>query len=219
MKRIQGLLLAGLLPAAVTLRPAEAREDWRYMSQWVAAHQISEETSVSLLAEAYSRDDFTDIYNYDGYLTGTRQLGAGFTLIGQMFLARTKSETGEWTDAASAVAGALHTTDIPHVGLLRLQERVYYRLDSPDGWDHHRPRVYLCREFGDWTLLVSDEMRLDLGGDRARSFFRNRLFATATWKATDALSIGLGYFRNWDREDDGGWCAWNGVQSVVTVRL
>lgn len=65
--------------------------------------------------------------------------------------------------------------------------------------------------------MLSDEIRLDLSGDRKQDLFRNRAFATVLWKASDALTLGLGYFRQWDRADDGGWVAFNGAQSVLSV--
>lgn len=209
-------ILALLLVLAGTAR---AREDWRGLVQWSTTVGLSDKLAFSTLGETYFRDDFRDDYTYDAYFTLTRQMGGGVALFGQYLVAALEPEDGSWETAEWADGGVSWTADLPHVGRLRLQERVYARLDSPAGWDHHRPRVYLSRPLGDWTLTVSDELRLDLSGDRARDFFRNRLFATATWKATEHLSLGVGIFRNWDHEDDGHWSAWNGVQTVITVAL
>jgi len=209
-------LLALLL---VLAGPVGAREDLRAVVQWSTTANVSERLALSTLGEAYVRDDLRDDYSYAAYLTLTRQMGGGVALFGQYFLAAIEPEAGPWATGDWAVGGCNWTTEIPRFGRLRLQERVYYRVDTPAGWDHHRPRVFLTRPFGRWSVTVSDELRLDLSGDRARDFFRNRLFATATWKATEHLSLGLGGFRNWDHGDDGHWRAWNGVQTVVTVAL
>ncbi len=199
--------------------PAGAREDWRGLVQWSTSVDLSEKLAVSTLGEAWFRDDVRDDCTYDAYLTLTRRMGGGVALFSQYLVAAVEPSAGSWSTAEWIDGGASWTMDIPHVGGLRLQERAYYRVDSPAGWDHHRPRIYLIRPFGDWTVTVSDELRLDLSGDRAQDVFRNRLFATVGWKATKTLSIGLGCFRNWDHEDDGRWSAWNGVQTVVAVIL
>ncbi len=219
MKPIHALSLAGLMLAAAAPQTVVAREDWRYMGQWMAIHSFSAKLTLSALAEVYLQDDISDDYCYDGYLTCTRQLGHGFGAFGQLYVATAESDEGAWATTGAVVGGATHTTDIPWIGRLKLQERVFCRVDSPGGWDQHRPRIYLSREFGPWSGVVSDEMRLDLSGDRERAFFRNRLFATVLWKATETLTLGLGYFRQWDREDGGGWSAFNGVQTVMTIAL
>ena len=210
--RILALLLA-------LAGPACGREDWRGLVQWSTTAGLSDTLAFSTLDEAYFRHDARDDYTYDAYFTLTRQMGGGVALFGQYLVAALEPENGSWATAEWADGGVSWTTDLPYVGRLRLQERVYARLDSPAGWDHHRPRVYLIRPFGDWTLTVSDEVRFDLSGDRAQDLFRNRVFVTAGWKATDLLSLGVGIFRNWDHEDDGHWSAWNGVQTVITVTL
>lgn len=152
MTRIRILAIASLVLAAAAVWPALAGEDWLYMSQWTAVHSLSESATLSLLAEAYFRDDASDDYCYDGYLTYTRKLGRGFGVFGQLYAATVESDEGAWDTLGEAVAGATHTAEIPHVGRLKLQERIFCRVDSPAGWDQHRPRIYLSREFGPWTL-------------------------------------------------------------------
>lgn len=219
MRAIHSLGLAGAMLASVASQTAAAREDWLYMGQWTALHNFSAKLTLSALAEVYLQDDISDDYCYDGYLTCTRQLGHGFGAFGQLYTAAVESDEGAWTTSGAVVGGASHTTDIPQVGRLKLQERVFYRVDSPGGWDQHRPRIYLTREFGAWSAVVSDEIRLDLSGDRKQAFFRNRFIATVLWKATDTLTLGLGYFRQWDPRDDGSWSVCNGVQTVMTIAL
>ena len=197
--------------------PAAAREDWMYLSQWMVTHPVSRTATVSVLGETYRRDNFTDDFIYDTYLTLSWKAGAGFTLLTQYQAGTRESvEGGSWSAFHLAVGGVAYTTPLPGVGRLRLQERVYYRTDEPSGGDHHRQRILVERDVGPVTLSVWDETRLDLSGDRPEEFFRNRLFATATWKATSALSLGLGYFRQWDHGADGHWPAINGLQTVVT---
>lgn len=200
--------------------PAGAREDWMYMSQWRVAHDLSPAVTVDVLGEAYLRDDLTDDFVYDGYLTFAWRPGTGFALFGQYLLAVVEpADAGSWSTSEMAVGGVSHTTDLPGIGWLRLQERVYDRLDSPSGWDHHRPRIFLGRDVGPISLTISSEARFDLTGDRPQEFFRNRFFATATWKAARFLSLGLGYFRQWDHNADGHWTEANGLQTAVTVSL
>jgi len=176
-------------------------------------------TAISALAEVYFRDDMRDDYVYDEYVTLSRQLGYGFGVLCSAYFESSETVGGDWRETRSAVAGLTYSTRIPYLGKLSLQDRFYYRVNSASGWDYHRPRVSLSHEFGDFTAMLSDEMRVDFTGDRAYQFFRNRVFATLFWKVTKALTLGLGYVRQEDRGGDGEWQGFNGVQTVVSVVL
>jgi hypothetical protein len=182
-------------------------------------HELNEKARVSALAEVYFRDDMSDDYVYDEYLTYARTLGHGFGFLCQAYFESVQAPDGQWSGVRSAVAGPTYQTEIPWGVRLKLEDRFFFRLNSPADWDYHRPRIYLSRGIGPLTLTVSDEMRMDLSGERDEAFYRNRLFATVLWKATETLTLGLGYFRQWDREDDGGWSAFNGVQTVMMIAL
>ncbi len=215
----QGRRLRWIIAAALGLAaaPALAREDWQYWSTWSAMHPLSERSAVSAMAEVYFRDNLSEDYVYDEYLTYSFQAWRGFGLVAQLYFESVKDTEGAWTATRSAVAGPTYAVELPYVGRLKLEDRFFYRLNSPAEWDYHRPRIYLSRDFGPLTLMLSDELRLDLSCQRAYDFYRNRIYATVLWKAMDHLSLGLGYLRQSDRADNGDWSSFNGVQTVVNV--
>jgi len=213
MQRHIGFIFAAVLIVVAGI--ASGSDDWQYWSTWSATHKLSEESSVSALAEVYFRDDMSDDYVYDEYITYSRQIGHGFGFVCQAYFESVEKSEGEWVGTRSAVAGPTYSVDIPVVGKLKLEDRFFYRINSPAEWDYHRPRVYLSHDAGPFTVMLSDEMRVDLSCDRAHDFFRNRVYATVLWKATDTLTLGLGYLLQSDRADDGDWSSFNGVQTVV----
>ena len=75
------------------------------------------------------------------------------------------------------MAGLSYAIEISHAFSVRIEDRFFYRLNSSAEWDYHRPRLYLTRGIGPVTLLLSDEMRIDLTGGRAVKFYRNRIYA------------------------------------------
>ncbi len=200
------------LPTAAS----SAGEDWQYWSTWSAAHKLSEKSTVSALTEAYFRDDMSDDYVYDGYLTYSRGIGHGFGVLTEAYFEWAESGAREWTGTRSVVAGLTYSTDIPGVCQLKLQDRFFYRLNLDPQWDYHRPRITLTRDLGPVGLSISDEMRVDLSGDREHDFFRNRLFITVTRKLTDMLTLGVGYVRQSDKTD-GDWASFNVLQTVVSL--
>jgi len=191
-------------------------EDWQYWSTWSAVHDISDRAQVSAMAEVYLRDSASDDYVYDEYITYARRLGQGFGLLGQAYFESAQSPNDGWSATRSAVVGPSYTKDIPHVCSVRLEDRVFYRINSPSGWDYHRPRLYLSRDVGQIKFTLSDEMRVDLGGERADGFYRNRIYAMASTKVSESLTLGLGYLRQSDKVN-GVWESFNGVQSLVTA--
>ena len=199
------------------LSNASAREDWQYWSTWTAAHKLSEKASVSAMAEIYFRDDMKDDYVYDEYITYTRKIGYGFGLIAQGYFESVQSAAGEWNGTRSAVAGATYSFNVPCIADIKLEDRFFYKVNSPAQWDYHRPRLYISRAFGPVTLMLSDEMRVDLSGSRDHNFYRNRIYATVILQATDCLALGLGYLRQSDRDANGDWSSVNGLQTVVSV--
>lgn len=212
--RILGIVTASVLLVAAT---AFAGEDWQYWSTWSATHGLSEKSAVSALAEVYLRDDMSDDYVYDEYVTYSRQIGRGFGMICQAYFESVQSAKGDWVGTRSLVAGPTYTVDIPVMGKLKLEDRFFYRINSPAEWDYHRPRAYLSHAVGPVTLMLSDELRVDLSGDRPHDFYRNRIYATVLWKTTETLTLGVGYLRQSDRAADGDWSSFNGVQTVVGV--
>jgi len=217
MKLNNRVMIAAAFVFLVATGFAFGEEDWQYWSTWSATHKLSDKSTMSALAEGYFRDDMSDDYVYDEYLTYSRQVGHGFGFICQAYFESVEGSDGEWTGTRSAVIGPTYSVDIPVVGKLKLEDRFFYRINSPASWDYHRPRVYLSRTLGSVTLMLSDEMRVDLSGDRAFDFFRNRIYATVLWKTTDTISLGLGYLRQSDRAQDGDWASFNGVQTVLGV--
>lgn len=211
---------AGALVAAILLLAtceAVAREDWQYWSTWSATHSLSNKSAISVLAEVYFRDDMSDDYVYDEYVTYSRDLGHGLGMVCQAYFESVETAKGEWTGTRSLVAGPNYTLDIPVVGKLKLEDRFFYRINSPAQWDYHRPRVYLSHAIGPVTLMLSDEMRVDLSGDRTKDFYRNRVYATLLWKMTETFTLGVGCLRQSDRITDGNWKSFNGMQTVVGV--
>ena len=198
------------------LSNASAREDWQYWSTWTAAHKLSEKASVSAMAEIYFRDDMKDDYVYDEYITYTRKIGYGFGLIAQGYFESVQSAAGEWNGTRSAVAGATYSFNVPCIADIKLEDRFFYKVNSPAQWDYHRPRLYISRAFGPVTLMLSDEMRVDLSGSRDHNFYRNRIYATVILQATDCLALGLGYLRQSDRDANGDWSSVNGMQTVLS---
>lgn len=215
--------LCGIICAAavilLVLSPATAlaREDWQYWSTWTALHELSDKAAVSAMAEIYFRDDMKDDYVYDEYITYTRKIGYGFGVIAQGYFESVQDSAGEWNGTRSAVAGATYSFKVPRIADIKLEDRFFYRVNSPAQWDYHRPRLYVSRNFGPVTLMLSDEMRVDLSGSRDHNFYRNRIYATVILKATDCLSLGMGYLRQSDRDEDGDWSSFNGLQTVVSV--
>jgi len=212
--KIRKMLFAAVMGAASF---AYGEQDWQYWSTWSATHKVSDQSTVSALAEAYFRDDMSDDYVYDEYVTYSRQVGHGFGIVCQAYFESVEAAKDDWVGTRSAVVGPSYAFAIPAVGTLKLEDRFFYRLNSPSGWDYHRPRVYLSRDVGPITMILSDELRVDLSGDRAHDFYRNRVYATALWKATDVLTLGLGYLQQSDQNADGDWTSFNGVQTVVTL--
>lgn len=207
------VIVFALLVAVATF----AEEDWQYWSTWFASHSLTEKSAVSALAEVYFRKDMSDDYVYSEYITYSRQFDRGFGMICQAYFESVETADGDWVGTRFLVAGPTYTVDIPIVGKLKLEDRCYYRINSPAGWDYHRPRVYLSCAVGNVTLMLSNELRLDLSGERPHDFYRNRLYATVFWKMAETLTLGVGYVRQSDRVADGGWSSFNGVQTLVGV--
>jgi hypothetical protein len=145
-------------------------------------------------------------------------LGHGFALSGQLYFESVKSPDNKWLTTRSAVAGLSYAFEIPKAFAVKIEDRFFYRLNSPAEWDYHRPRLYLTRGIGPVTFLLSDEMRIDLTGRRADKFYRNRIYANLSVKFFQSLLLGFGYLRQSDKIG-GRWESFNGVQSLVTVNF
>lgn len=193
-------------------------DDWQYWSTWSVTHSISKKEQVSALTEIYFRGIISGDYVYDEYVTYGRKLGHGFGLLGQLYFESVKSTDGKWNGTRSAVAGLSYAFEIPKAFAVKIEDRFFYRLNSPAEWDYHRPRLYLSRGFGPLTFLLLDEMRVDLSGERADKFFRNRIYANLSAKISPSVLLGLGYLRQSDKIG-GRWQSFAGVQSLVTINF
>lgn len=192
--------------------------DWQYWSTWSATHPVSKKEQVSALTEIYFRGILSKDYVYDEYVTYGRKLGHGFSLLGQLYFESVKSADGKWNGTRSLVAGLSYAFEIPKAFAVKIEDRFFYRLSSPAEWDYHRPRLYLTRGIGPIILTLSDEMRIDLSGERADKFFRNRIYANLSTKISPSVMVGLGYLRQSDKIG-GSWASFDGVQSLVTVNF
>lgn len=187
----------------------------QYWSTWSATHNVSDKTQVGVLTEVYFRDSTLDDYVYDEYITYARKIGYGFTVLGQLYFESVKSSAG-WNGTRSVVGGLSYMTGIPRVCNVKVEDRFFYRLNSPSEWDYHRPRLYVMRTIGPLNCTLSDEMRIDLTGARADVFYRNRIYATVSTRVSSMLTVGLGYLRQSDKVN-GTWDSFDGVQSLVSL--
>lgn len=187
----------------------------QYWSTWIAKHNISDKTQVGVFAEVYFRGKTFDDYVYDEYITYSRKLGYGFHVLGQMYFESVKSALG-WNGTRSAVGGLSYMTGIFRVCDVKIEDRFFYKLNSPSEWDYHRPRLYVMRNLGPLNCTVSDEMRMDLTGARADVFYRNRIYAMVSTRVSSMLTVGLGYLRQSDKVS-GAWESFDGVQSLVSI--
>jgi hypothetical protein len=73
------------------------------------------------------------------------------------------------------VAGRTYIADIAHACRPKLQDRFSHRLNLCSACDHHRLWITLSQELGPVELGVSDEMRVDLTGDRCGDYSRNQV--------------------------------------------
>jgi len=214
MKTKLSMFIMFLLGGAASV----SANDWQYWSTWSATHNISKKEQVSALTEIYFHGILSGDYVYDEYVTYARKLGHGFGLSGQLYFESVKSPDNKWNATRSAVAGLSYVFEISHAFSVKVEDRFFCRLNSPAEWDYHRPRLYLTRVIGPVTIMVSDEMRIDLTGRRADKFFRNRIFANLSAKLSSSLQVGIGYLRQSDKIG-GGWESFNGVQSLVAVNF
>lgn len=189
-------------------------EVWHYWSTWSATHKLTPKSSISALVEADFRDQMSDDYVYFAYLTYSRAIGNGFGILAEGYWEWAESAAKNWTETNSVVPGLTYTTGTPRSWQIKLQDRFFYRYNVNPKMDYHRPRMTLTRDLGPVTLVLSDEMRVDLSGDRRYNFFRNRIYATLVRKISPKLSVGLGIARQSDRKD-GGWTSFNILQTVV----
>lgn len=178
------------------------------------SYKVAEKTSVKALAEVYLRDDMSDDYIYDQYLGLVHTVGNGFQVMGYAYRLSSEKPDAGWSTSWSAVSGASYQFNIPELCTVKLQDRFYYQVDPEWKWDHHRPRIYLTRKIGPVMLTLSDEIRLDLTGDRADDFYQNRAQAMVSKEITESLSLGLGYVWQSDRVA-GEWKSFNVMQTVV----
>lgn len=207
------LLVTGLLLPAGKL---SAGEDWQYWSTWKASYRLSEDTAVKFLADSYFKDDMSDDYLHDQYLGFEHALGNGFSALLSIQQVSVQHATGDWNSAWKAVPGVSYSTEISNLCALHLQDRFYYQFDPDAQWDHHRPRISVSRNVGPVKLTLSDELRMDLTGDRERDFYRNRIKAQVSKKVTDSMTLGVAYVRQSDRQN-GEWESFNVLQTVVGV--
>jgi hypothetical protein len=202
------VLLIGL--CAITVA-----SEWQYWSVWNAKHNISDKVQVSALTEIYFKNNFED-YTYNEYISYVRKLGYGLSVLGQLYFESTKNSANVWLATRSFVPGVSYETELFKICRVQIMDRVFYKLNSPSQWDYHRPRIYFIREIGKVKLTLSDEMRIDLTGNREESFYKNRIFISAGTKVSRDLSIDISYILQSDKIKK-SWESVNIVQSQVTV--
>ena len=209
--------LAALI-VILTAGPASAREDWQYWSSWAASHQLSDKDTLSFHGEMYAQDDMSDDYIYLMYASYTRNVGQGFSILGQGYFESVEHDTGDWTNTRSVVIGPVYRTSLGNDWSLKGQVRFFYQLAPTAQWDYYRPRLALTKKLGSVSVSIEDELRIDLAGSRETDFFRNRVFVTCLKQLTDSVSIGLGYIRQSDRID-GEWESFNALHTLVKWEL
>ncbi|MGM0600963.1 MAG: DUF2490 domain-containing protein [Candidatus Rifleibacteriota bacterium] len=193
---------------------AFAGNDWQYWGHLKATHKLKPDTTISNLFGAYFRDDMSDDYVYFNYLTYSKKLKNGFGLFAQNYSEWVESATKGWNDSHNLVGGLTYTfgKEIK----VKLQERVYYKYSEDPGFNYHRPRITLSKDLGSVTLSVSDEMRVDLSGDRKYNFFRNRIFVTLSRKLNETTSLGVGFIRQEDKTAQ-GWKSFDVFQTTLSM--
>ncbi len=202
------------LIAILAVGPAWAREDWQYWSTWAANHRLSEKGTLSFLGEMYAKGDMSDDYIYLMYAGYTRDIGHGFSILGQGYFESVEHDTGDWTNTQSVVVAPVYQTSLGNDWSIKGQVRFFYQLATTAQWDYYRPRVSLTKNLGSVSVSVEDELRIDLTGNRETDFFRNRVFVTCLKRLTDSVSVGLGYIRQSDRIG-GAWESFNVLHTVV----
>ncbi len=197
---------------------ASFAEDLQYWSTWSFAHDISDKQQVSALIEIYFKNNMKNDYVYDEYLSYSQKLDMGFAWQGQLYFEGAKASDDKWIMTRSLVAGLSYSKEISNICTVKLEDRFFYKINSPAGWDYHRPRIYLTKDLGKIKFILSDEIRIDLSGARADAFYRNRIYLTALLKASPSLQLGLGLLRQSDKVG-ADWQSFNGIQSFVNVNL
>lgn len=191
--------------------PCMAAYDRQYWGHFKASHKLSVDETVATVFGAYFRDDMSDDYVYFNYLSYSKKLGNGFGLLAQNYSEWAESSTTGWNDTHNLVGGLTYT--FGDEVKVKLQERVYYLYSENPGFNYHRPRINLSKKLGSVTLSVSDEMRVDLSGDRRYNFFRNRIFVTLSRKLNKTTSLGVPLIRQEDRTARG----WRSVDGLLTT--
>lgn len=210
----RGILLLAASIVLLNAPGAFAGEDWQYWSTVKMSWKVAEKTSLKFLADAYLRDDMSDDYLYDQYITVDQAIGRGFHLFTQMQHVAVENNSNNWSEAWKVVPGFHYSFDLQDLCNVKVQDRFYYIVDPECEWDHHRPRIYLSRRIGPVKLTLSDELRMDLSGARERDFYRNRALISVSKTLTDSMSLAVAYVRQSDRKG-GRWESFNVLQTVV----
>ncbi|MCF7975371.1 MAG: DUF2490 domain-containing protein [Phycisphaerae bacterium] len=210
MKRLCFVLLGLLL-----LSTAQGREDLQYLSSWSADHQINDKSFFSLYGECYSKNDMSDDYVYDGFITYGRIIEKGFGMLVQGYFESVEAGNGLWRNTRSVVLGPTYKASPGEGWTVKGQIRFFYQLDPSARFDYYRPRLTVIKDYGPFKLSLSDEMRVDLTNTRETDFFRNRVFLTALKDINRHFTLGLGYVRQSDKIS-GDWHSFNAIQTLVT---
>lgn len=193
-------------------------EDWQYWSAWSLSHEISDKAEFSFLTEAYFKKIISDDYVYYENVSYTHKIGYGLSLTGQLYFEGVELKDGNWQATRSLVGGVIYSKKLFQSLLVKIQDRFFYRLNSPSDFDYHRPRIYFISDIGDFTISLSDEMRMDLSGKRKYNFYRNRLYFMISRKLSSYTKLGLGYLRQSDKIS-GNWKSFNGIQTMLSVKF
>jgi len=192
-----------------------ASDDWQYWGTFTVDHSISERDGLSLLYEVYAKEKMSDDYVYLVIPTYKRIIGHGFSVVGGGYFESVQKSGNEWNNIRSVLLGPVFQV-IPCDGwIIESQTKFYYQLAPNVEWDYYRPRLSIQRTFRRFSLVVEDEMRVDLTGERETDFFRNRLFLTGKKKFGNSLVVGIGYICQSDKIHD-KWESFHALHSVLS---
>lgn len=205
------LAIAGM---AQTVR---AREDWMWWFDHKISWKMDEKTTWTLAPDTRFRDDMSEYFYKAIALSHVYSWGYGFSSLAAMQYEESKSSSG-WNDTEFIIAGPVHSFDIDNICKVKSQAAFYYRTNDDAEFDHVRPRLFLSRKLGPVEYTISDEIRLDLTGDREHDFYRNRLYLSGTVPVCKRVKFCLGYLRQSDQKG-GDWTHSNGVITTFNLSL
>lgn len=202
----------------IAANTAIARDDWQYWGLYVVNHSITEHNDLSLIYAVYAKDSMSDDYAYQFMPAYKRIVNRRLSFLGGGFFSTSQIDKRTWNDIRSFYFGPLYTIFKNPVWKIDSQVRCYYQLAPDTQWDYYRPRLMITRNFTKLSLMVEDELRIDMTGERETDFYRNRVYVTAIKKMNESLLVGLGYVSQSDKVG-GKWISFNGLQTVMKYTI